>query len=402
MKAYLRERMARWIKKRQGADSLPLTLSRRRLYILPTRVGVGFGFLLALMLVAGLNYANSTALFLTFLLAGFTLVTMHQCHRNLLGAQLITAAADPTFAERTGTLTLMFDNPSLAARFRVAAAVGDGPTSPADLPPQARGRIELSVEAPRRGRVEIDRLHLRTTHPFGLFKTWTWVHAPIEMIVYPRPVGPLPMPAFHGQKAGATPVANTGADEWLGLRPFRDGDSPRQVDWKAYARDAPLLVKEYSSLGGELRMFDFDALAQLELEARLEQLARWVVDAEASGDLYGLRLPKVTIEPDRGPAHRHRCLAELAVFGLADDRRAAAGPVAARVAAGPAAGDAGDGGAAKGRVTEPGATALPGFGRSGAGSSDVGPAGRGGAAKGWAAGPGAAGSAAARRGTTGA
>ena len=45
--------------------------------------------LLLLMLVAGLNYANSAALFLTFLLTGFSLVTMHQCHRNLLGTQLV-------------------------------------------------------------------------------------------------------------------------------------------------------------------------------------------------------------------------------------------------------------------------------------------------------------------------
>jgi uncharacterized protein (DUF58 family) len=317
MRSYLRGRLARWISKRQGADALPLTLSRRRLYILPTRGGMGFSLMLIIMLVAGLNYANSMALFLTFLLAGFTLVTMHQCHRNMLGAQLVAAKADPTFAERNGTLKLLFDNPSTAARFTIAAGVGNEPTSPADLPPRGRGKIELSVAAPQRGRVRIDRLHLRSTHPFGLFRSWTWVHAPIEMIVYPRPTGTLPMPAFHGQKAGTTLIANTGSDEWMGLRPFRDGDSPRQVDWKAYAREAPLLVKEYSSLGGELRVFDFDAL-KLPLEARLEQLARWVVDAEAGGDLYGLRLPHVFVQPDRGPEHRHRCLAELALFGLPD------------------------------------------------------------------------------------
>src|SRR4030088_3004323 len=104
MKRYLRGRIAQWIRKREGPDSLPLTLSRRRLYILPTRAGVGFGLLLVLMLVAGLNYANSIALFLTFLLTGFVLVSMHQCHRNLLGVQLITASAQPTFAQRNGTL----------------------------------------------------------------------------------------------------------------------------------------------------------------------------------------------------------------------------------------------------------------------------------------------------------
>src|SRR5579862_4763290 len=140
--------MARWIRKRQGPDSLPLTLSRSRLYILPTRAGVGL--LLILMLVAGLNYANSTALFLTFLLTGFTLVSMHQCHRNLLGAQLATATAQPTFAHRAGTLSLTFENPAAAARYRIAAAVGNDPLAPTDLPARGRGRIELPVPAPKR------------------------------------------------------------------------------------------------------------------------------------------------------------------------------------------------------------------------------------------------------------
>jgi uncharacterized protein (DUF58 family) len=321
MKTRLRGRMARWIRKRQGPDSLPLTLSRKRLYILPTRAGVGFGLLLALMLVAGLNYANSMALFLTFLLTGFALVAMHQCHRNLLGAQLVAATAQPTFAHRSGTLSLIFENAAAAARLRIAVGVGDEPVAPTDLPARGRGKVELSVAAAKRGLVQIDRLHLITTHPFGLFRTWTWVHAPIEMLVYPRPNGSLPMPTHYGNKAGARSVTNTGSDEWLGLRPFRDGDSPRQVDWKAYAREAPLLVKEYSAAGAELRMFDFGALGNLQLETKLEQLARWVVDAEGGGERYGLRLPDNHIEPDRGPEHRHRCLAALAMFGLEDARR---------------------------------------------------------------------------------
>lgn len=321
MRRYLRGRMANWIRKRQGADSLPLTLSRRRLYILPTRAGVGFGLLLVLMLVAGLNYANSIALFLTFLLTGFMLVSMHQCHRNLLGVQLAAAAALPTFAQRSGTLRLTFDNPAAAVRFRVAAGVGDDPTTPADVPAKGRATIELPVAAPTRGVVEIDRLHLITTHPFGLFRTWTWVHAPIEMLVYPRPEGSLPVPTSHGNKSGKRSVAEAGGDEWMGLRPFRDGDSPRQVDWKAYARDAPLLVKEYSAAASELRMFDFNTLAALPLESKLGQLARWVVEAEASGGRYGLTLPDTHIKPNQGAEHRHRCLAALATFGLEDKPR---------------------------------------------------------------------------------
>src|SRR5690242_21617380 len=56
-------------------------------------------------------------------------------------------------------------------------------------------------------------------------------------------------------------------------------------------RSAPLLVKEYSAAGAELRVFHFDRLTNLDTEARLEQLARWIVDADERGDRYGLELP---------------------------------------------------------------------------------------------------------------
>ena len=100
------------------------------------------------------------------------------------------------------------------------------------------------------------------------------------------------------------------------MRPFRDGDSPRQVAWKAYAREAPLLVKEYSTAGSPLRLLSLDAARQPDIESRLAQLARWVVDAEAAGDLYGLELPGELIPAHRGPDHRHRCLAALALYGF--------------------------------------------------------------------------------------
>jgi len=316
MRGLLRRRLAAWVRRRQGSDTVPLTLQRRRLYILPTRAGLGFALLLCFMLVAGLNYGNSLALFLTFLLGGFALVTMHQCHRNLLGISLLAAAAPPTFARRSGTLHLTLENPASMTRYRIEAGVSDEATSAADVAALASQGVELPVQAPARGIVRVDRLLLATTHPFGLFRAWTWVHAPIEMLVYPRACGSLPMPEESGLKPGARPRGAAGTDEWLGLRLFRDGDSPRQVDWKAYARQAPLLVKEYNSVGSEMRIFDFGRLTNLETEARLEQLARWVVDAAARGERYGLELPGVHVAADRGPEHRHRCLAALALHGL--------------------------------------------------------------------------------------
>jgi len=311
----LRARGAAWMRRRQGEDVLPVTLERRRLYILPTRAGTGFGALLLLMLLAGLNYANSLALFVTFLLTAFALVAMQQCHGNLLGAQVLSATAPAVFAGTTGRVLLTLGGADGRSRLQLEAALPQGPPRLGDLAAHGRQRLELPLQATVRGRLRIERIRLATIHPFGLFRAWTWVHTPLEMLVYPRAHGTLPMPTQNAPQAARRSLSGAGDDEWTGLRAFRDGDSPRQVDWKAYAREAPLLVKDYSAAGAELRVFEYVRLTNPDAEARLSQLARWVVDAEARGERYGLVLPGAQIPPHRGPEHRHRCLAALALFG---------------------------------------------------------------------------------------
>jgi len=328
-RAAARKRMAVWVRRRQGVDTLPVMLARRRLYILPTRAGLTFGSLWILMLLAALNYGNSLALFFTFLLAGFALVAMNDCHRNLLGITLASVSAPAVFARSAGALALTLENPAARARPGVEAALDEAPLTGVDLAPHGRGRLELPLLPARRGIVRIDRVRLTSSHPFGLFRTWTWVHLPIEVLVYPHPHGSLPRPITSGRHPGESSRDGSGLDEWMGLKLFRDGDSPRQVDWKAYAREAPLMVKEYSPAGADLCLFDFAQLRIPGVEERLSQLARWVVDAEAGGERYGLALPGVELAPNRGPEHRHHCLAALALYGIEAPAASAAQPAAA-------------------------------------------------------------------------
>jgi uncharacterized protein (DUF58 family) len=105
----------------------------------------------------------------------------------------------------------------------------------------------------------------------------------------------------------------TGADDFVGPRPYRPGDSPRQLDWKALARERGLVVKQF---GG-----DHAARVWLDwhqhgggVEERLSRLARQVIQAHEQGLSFGLRLPGRLIEHGRGDAHKHRCLEALALF----------------------------------------------------------------------------------------
>src|ERR1700689_971966 len=109
-RAALAAAIGRWARARQGDDTLPLTLQARRIYILPTGAGVAAAALLFVMLLAGMNYNNSLALLLFFMLCGVTLVSMHQCHGMLAGLTVRRAAADDSYAGGLGDLQLLFEN----------------------------------------------------------------------------------------------------------------------------------------------------------------------------------------------------------------------------------------------------------------------------------------------------
>src|SRR5258705_8706073 len=130
-------RVAAWARRRQGLDEAPLILRARRLYILPTGPGLSFALLLFVMLIAGLNYTNSLALLLTFMLAAFVLVGMHQCQRTLNGLELVLAQAADCHAGSEGVVELRSPTRSSQRPPPPAPPRPPPPAPPLDPPPAA-------------------------------------------------------------------------------------------------------------------------------------------------------------------------------------------------------------------------------------------------------------------------
>jgi len=65
-------------------------------------------------------------------------------------------------------------------------------------------------------------------------------------------------------------------------------------------------------------IFDLEQVPGADLESRLSVMARWIVDAEARGETFGLRLPGLEIPPQPGLQQRRRCLAALAEYKAAE------------------------------------------------------------------------------------
>ena len=311
----LRRRARDWIRRRQGTDTDPVTLERRRIYILPTRLGLAFAGMLFAMLLGGLNYDNNLGLALAFLIGAIGVVAMHHCHGNLLGLQLRLAGTQPDFAGGRVTFGVQCLNASRSARPRIELQAEDSAALCLDVPPAESAVAQISLPAPRRGIVRLDRCVVATRHPLGLFRAWAVLHPGYTALVYPAPAAPGTAPPGIASDTGAAQDGAAGDDDFSGLTRFQPGDRLARIAWRAAARGHGLHTKQYAGTHVTTHVFDWDQTAGRDPEQRLSLLCRWILDAHARGEAFGLRLPgQAKIEPGLGPLQRQRCLAALALF----------------------------------------------------------------------------------------
>lgn len=298
---------------RPKIDHGTVVLIQRRIFMLPTKQGLVLGGVLVLMLLGDINYALSLGYVLTFLLAMMAVLSMLHAFRNLAHLQIRAGRADPVFCGEPAQFMLHFDNPSTLVRHQLWLRDLKGNKVSFDLPAQQVSQIAFFLPTQQRGWVQTGRLSLYTTFPLGLFHAWSYLHFDTRGLVYPKPLPFAPLPvslAFN--EAGKNHVA--GEDEFAGLRGYVEGDALQRIAWKAFAREQGLQVKQFSTPVGAALLFDYLHTPERDVEAKLSHLTRWILDAEAQGLRYGLRLLGSELPADHGAAHRDLCLQQLALF----------------------------------------------------------------------------------------
>lgn len=315
MYAALRHSLAHWLFRLRGPESGRIVLVQRRVFILPSRYGIAYAGVLLLMLAGSANYNIALGFALTFLLTALGFNSLLYTYRNLAQLAVIGGRAQPVHAGGTAHFSLTIENPGAVTRYGIGIARDGVHLAYVDIPAGNAVTVAIAVPALRRGVLLPGRLMLYTRYPLGLCYAWAYVEPKIHCLVYPKAEAgapPLP-PAANGTQHGAAPGPEQ--DDFSGLRAYHPGDAPRRIAWKAAARGGELLTKQFSGASASELWIDWAHTPQaLGVEGRLSRLARWIVDAQASGQRFGLRLPGGSIALATGSAQRERCLEALALF----------------------------------------------------------------------------------------
>ncbi len=298
----------------EGPETGPITLIQRRIYILPTKMGLYFAAIMLIMLIGSINYNNSLGFALTFLLASLSIIGILHTYRNLLHLGIDVSHIPPTFCGEALLVPVILDNSNKSARYAVQLSFPNEHPVYTDIPASHWCRADISLHTQTRGEHALPRITLQTTFPLNLFQAWAHAQIQTNYLIYPKPDIHYPLPQELAHHASLSGDHNHGSDDFAGLRHYQEGDSLRHVHWKAAAREQGMYTKQFGGDRTEELWLDWAALPDLGIEQRLSRLSRWVIDAEASQLSYGLRLPGTQIPLGQGPAHRHLCLKSLALF----------------------------------------------------------------------------------------
>ncbi len=294
-----RDRIIQRFFRKRAEDTLPLTLTHDRVYILPTRRGWAFLLSLLLMLIASMNYALGLGYALCFLLCGLFSSALLATYRNLAGISLVELTPRSAFVGESVIFELTVHNPGKQdvrmIRIRTQA---DNETLLVDLPGNSKAEISIRQSAVSRGWHKCGRLTFTSDYPLGLWYSWGYMHVPAEALVYPSPEhNP---PALEGRSAN-TDADNDAAPSAKGdsggipdaMREYVAGDSPSLINWKASARGNGLYTREFAdNATTDTAALDWADTAALEdNEQRVSRLCAWIVECADKGVDWTLQMP---------------------------------------------------------------------------------------------------------------
>ena len=307
----------RWMlertRRRRGSAPLPFEVEYRHIFVVPTVFGLGFGVMLILMALGGLNFNNNMTLMVVFVMGAIAQLTTVLAYRNLVNLRVESVHSEPVFCGEPARFRVQIQNRedrprvSIQGGFRLIQDC-------VDVSFNATSVVVLKQATHQRGWLDMDTFKLETRYPLGMFTAWAWVFPNTKCLVYPKPArNPPPLPRT-GSGSGGQARKGEG-DQIHGLRKYRDGDSTRRIAWRTSARHDQLYTREMETPRDKACELSWDSLAGFDAETRISILTAWVVMADHKQLYFSLQLPGQLISPGLGINHRNQCLERLALLG---------------------------------------------------------------------------------------
>lgn len=314
-KPTLAEHFLRWLDRRNPARNHH-KLTRKNLYIFPSRRGFIFFIFVLVLWLLGTNYQNNLILALTFLLISIFIVSILHTYANLAGLEIQLKGAANAYVGDVLEFYVSVINPrkSLCDGLALRWQTSELSATKAQVPGFSSSLVSVPLLAIKRGVLSPPRLCVESEYPLGLLRCWTWLNFDVEALVYPQPLEVALRSTLTEDEHGDGEHPTSGGEDFSALHEYRAGDPLKHVAWKLYAKEQGLYTKEFSQNMSRERWLDFSQVDAVETERKLSALCFWALQFYQQDESFGLLLPGKKIPPNRGENHKAHVLECLARY----------------------------------------------------------------------------------------
>lgn len=301
--------------KRRSLSGNPQCIGARQIYILPSKFGLSYTFVMLTLTTGAINYQLNPAFLLVFFMISLGLLSLWESHRNLQGICVTCLPIADTEAGQPAIMTLSCVS-SFQPRYALQMTVQNHTAQFIPQAHQTSTQIKLALNTNKRGHFKVPLIKLYSRFPLNLCTVWTYLYFDMDYYVYPKPVSPGYWPTTSNQERENAPAQDSGNDE---LYELKSVESPwiqaSRIAWKIAARGQGWYLKRMTTPTGECWLFRLEDLPTSDLEYQLQQLSYWIQMAEKQGHTYQLDLKGTQTPLSRGDAHQKNCLRQLARYG---------------------------------------------------------------------------------------
>ena len=181
-----------------------VTLSHKRIFILPTKNGLGFVVLIIVLLLIAFVYNNNLIYILGFLLASIFFVTIIHSFKSLAGLTIKKGKSNAVFAGEAAPFTLHLKNSGHEQRLSLQINLsGENPVH-THLSTMDQTHVTLYAPTTKRGWYQCGTVTVSSKFPLGLFRTWSPINFDYKTLVYPKPATlETPFPDLSNISTGA-------------------------------------------------------------------------------------------------------------------------------------------------------------------------------------------------------
>jgi len=284
-------------------------IRKYRVKITPS--GYVFILITILLSIGAANTGNNLLYLITSALLGVMLASGVSSILNLAWIELSVQPPNEIFAGIPAAFKVKIKRNFPFAAFFVSFKIKEGQKRGITLKGKEEKETTIWIKFKKRGKAYISYFVLYSGFPFGFFIREKRILSDLSFVVFPTPKA-VPFSLSEGASSAGFSAAYQGdSDEIRGLRPYKDGDLLRWVDWRATARCARLISREFSKTQKESLFIRLTHTS--EWEVKLQEATYLILEAHKRKIPYGIQLPEEEIPYGYGESHKIKILTSLAL-----------------------------------------------------------------------------------------